>query len=148
MGAETDTPGPLRARREGDDRESALDMLVDESRATRREMRSGFAEIQKRLATGDTSIALIQERQSNQGASIASLTGRVDAFDQRLRATACESCEERIERLEGWRGERAAVEADADKRRAWQPPWWLLLVATALAGVVTAFGSKLIGAGP
>lgn len=145
---DVDTPGPMRARRETEDREGALAMLVAECRATRQEMRTGFSEIQKRLASGDTSIALIQERQSNQGASIASLTGRVDAFDQRLRATACESCEERIERLEGWRGERAAVEADADKRRTWQPPWWLLLVATALAGVVTAYGAKMIGAGP
>lgn len=145
---DVDTPGPLRARREADDRESALDLLVEESRATRREMRSGFAEIQKRLATGDTSIALIQERQSNQGTSIASLTGRVDEIDKQSRALACEDCEGRIDRLESWRNERAAVEADADKRRTWQPPWWLLLVATALAGVVTAFGAKLIGAGP
>ena len=143
MGAE-ETPGPQRARRDGD-HAAATDMLVDELRATRRELRQGFEAIQHRLAKGDTSIALIEERQGNQGTSIASLTKRFDDLERMTRALACDECEQRIDRLETAEAARQAIEADAVKRRTWQPPWWLMLLATAVAGVATALATAHLG---
>lgn len=135
----------LRAHRRQAEDGSVLADVIDEIRGTRGEMRRGFAAVQERLAKGDTALALFEERQSNQGTSIASLTKRLDGIETMVRALACEDCEERIEKLEKAEAARIAVETDAEKRRTWQPPWWLLLLGTGLAGVVTAWASMKLG---
>lgn len=144
MPGEDTPPTPLRARNAGD-HAAATDMLVDELRATRRELRQGFEAVQTRLSKGDTAIALIEERQSNQGTSIASLTKRFDDLERMTRALACDECEDRIEKLERWTAARDTVDATAEKRRTWQPPWWLMLLATAAFGVLTAIVTKRLG---
>ncbi len=143
-----DTPPPQRARHQGDDHAATIDMLVDETRATRREMRNGFEAMQTRLAKGDTAIALIEERQGNQGTAIASLTKRFDGLESMTRALACDECEDRIERLERWRADLAAVEEEDEERSTWQPPWWLMLLLTIVAGVATAALTARFGGVP
>jgi uncharacterized coiled-coil DUF342 family protein len=144
MPGEDTPPNPVRARRDGD-HAAATDMLVDELRATRRELRQGFEAVQHRLAKGDTTIALIEERQGNQGTSIASLIRRFDALERETRALACDKCEERIDALERWTDARDVAEEAVEKRRTWQPQWWLMLLATAAFGVLTAIVTKRLG---
>jgi hypothetical protein len=132
-------------RRDGD-HSGAIDMLMDETRAIRKEQRQGFEAVQARLAKGDTTIALIEERQSNQGTSIASLIRRFDQLERETHALACDKCEERIDALERWTEARDVTEAATERRRTWQPSWLLMLAATAAAGVLTALIVHWLGA--
>lgn len=149
MAAEDDSDIQRVIRRVGGEEtvdRAFAEMVITELRGTRRDMAKGFDALQDRLAKGDTRFALIEERQGNQGAHVASLVKRFDELERMTRALACDECESRIERLEDAEKARAAIEADAVKRNAWQPPWWLMLLLTILAGVATAVAAARLGA--
>jgi len=137
---------PSVGRRTGE-HDAAL-LVLDKSVRVLAERLSEYCErVDRRLAQGDTEIALLKERQNNHGALIGSMQVQLNGLRQDHESTACRDCHDRIKSLEAAetrRAEREAVAASGALRAIIIPAALQILVALIITGSVLAYAKAML----
>lgn len=123
----------------GGDAHTALMLLGKDVRGLGDRLTEYCERVDRRLAQGDTEIALLKDRQNNHGSLIGSLQVQFNGLRQDHESTACRGCEGRIKALEDKDIKRAERESGEEAAANRAPAWWMqVVISTAITALVTA----------